>query len=268
MTLKVMEIFKSCEPELDTDYIVIDNNSSKPITKTDLQNFKNIKLIQNDQNLGFAKAVNQGIRKAKGNYILLLNSDLFVKPSVISKLIKYLRDNKKVGIVGPKMVYPNGKAQVSFGKFPNFWREFLRTVKLGQILPGATLTYENFFNKKYYKKINIVDWVSGGCMLMKKKAVEDIGLFDENYFFGIEDIDYGFRARQKNWQVIFYPSLSVVHNHGGSVGGKRSLFRLQQEKFGINYFLKKFKMGNVLGRFLVQILYMSKINILKILRLV
>ena len=267
LTLKAIKTLQKAESDFSFDFIVIDNNSKKPLTYAELTEIKNAQLIVNDKNLGFACAVNQGISLASGEYILLLNSDVFVFTKAISKLIKIITDNKKVGVVGPKMQYPNGKVQVSFGKFPTLFSEFMRFAKLGKVLPGGTLSYDNFFNKKYYKKMNPVNWVSGGCMLIRKQTINEVGLFDGNYFFGIEDIDYGYRAQRKGWQVIFEPASRVLHYHGQSVGGRRSLTRLRYEQKGIEYFLKKFKTQNYISIVLINYFYYIKIFILKFLGL-
>jgi len=267
LTIKAMQALSMAEPNLALDYIVIDNNSRHPLNRDRLVNSANVQLILNKNNIGFARAVNQGIEIAKGEYILLLNSDVMMRTGVLTKLLVIMERSAHIGIIGPKMQYPNGRTQVSCGKFPTFFREFMRLSKLGQILPGGTLNDDNFFNKKYYQKAVPVDWVSGGCMLLRRATVSDVGLFDKNYFFGIEDVDYSYRAKQKGWQVIFNPSDSVIHYHGQSVGGRRSIARLKYERTGILYFLRKFKMQSNTAMKAIDTFYAAKIFILQILRL-
>lgn len=263
LTLKALQTLYASEPNLYLDCIVIDNNSQNPITKDQLANFNHITYIANKHNVGFARAVNQGMQIAKGDYILLLNSDVFISAGAISKLLSLMDKDNAIGIVGPKMQYPNKTIQVSFGKFPSIFREFMRVSKLGKIFPGGTLTYDNFFNNKYYRKASQVDWVSGGCMLLRREVLESIGFLDARYFFGIEDIDYGYRAKQSEWQVFFEPSSLVTHYHGQSIGGYRSIQRLRYEKYGITYFLSKFKLQTALQIRIIGMFYTMKIWVLK-----
>jgi len=263
-TISALKNLKIQEPSLDMELILIDNNSNEKFLPDNL-NGLNINFIQNKHNVGFARAVNQGLKIARGKYILMLNSDLFIQKKVISKLLNYLEQNENVGIIGPKMIYPSGRIQVSCGRKPSTTRELMRIFKLSKIFAGGTLIENNLFNRRYFKKVSDVDWVSGGCLLIKKEVIKKIGLLDEQYFFGIEDIDYGYRVRQAGWQVIFYPLAKVIHYHGNSVGGKRSVARLKNELQGIIYFLEKFKLSSLFGRRIVSLSYSFKIKVLQML---
>ena len=124
MTEKAIRNFIAQEPELNSEFILVDNSTEKffsPETADKL----GIKLIKNNYNAGFAAAVNQGLKEAGGEYVLLLNSDVLIENRSVSRLTTYMEKNKDVGIIGPRMVFPDGRLQLSCGRFPAFWPEFL-----------------------------------------------------------------------------------------------------------------------------------------------
>lgn len=239
------------------EIILIDNNSSEKITGAVLKN-EQIKFIQNTENVGFAKAVNQGIKIASGDYILLLNSDALVKKDTVKNMLAYLKNNNRVGVIGPKFIYPSGQNQVSSGKFPNLWREFFRLSMLHRILPFSA------YNKNF-KIIKSLDWVSGGCLLIKREVIKQIGGFDENYFFSAEDMDFCLRAKKRGWQVIYYPLAGIVHYYGFSSGGRKATRAIKLERDGLNYFFKNNFPKKIISRFLIWQMHNLKISVLNLL---
>lgn len=264
MTTKAIEIFKKKAQNFKYEIILIDNNSTDKISAVEVERL-GVRLIANQENLGFAKAVNQGMKLAKGEYVLLLNSDVLMLDDNFQQMIEFMDSEQKVGIIGPKLVHPQSKnIQASCGRFPTLTRELMKFLKLYKILPVGTMIYPNYFNRRKFIKNQEVDWVSGGCMLIRRKLIEQIGNMDEHYFFGVEDMDFCFRAKQKRWLVVFFPLYKVFHYHGLSSGGKRSLFSLKNEKTGIDYFFKKFYPQKNISRLIVGLLYKIKLFILSI----
>lgn len=261
MTKKVYKTFLNMEKNLDFEIILIDNGSKYGIDKIFFKKL-GANIIINNSNLGFAKAVNQGIKKSHSKFILLLNSDVLIDNNAISRALKYMEKDKKIGILGIKLVYPNRKIQPSFGNFPDFWNDFMRFSMLSKIIPGGTLIYKNFFTKSIFKNSHETDWVSGGCMLIRSEVLDQIGFFDENYFFGIEDFDFCFRAKKMGWKIIYYPFSEAIHYHGFSSGGRRSTFSLNLERHGMNYFFKKHFSEKIISRLLIRFMYIFKIIIL------
>lgn len=257
MTEKAIRSFINSAGGLSYKIILIDNNSSEKISGAALKDWP-IKFIQNAENVGFAKAVNQGIRAATGDYILLLNSDAIVEAGTVIEMLEYLKNNTRTGIIGPKFVYPGGKNQVSSGKFPGFWSEFFRLSALHRILPFSA------FNKNY-KTIKSLDWVSGGCMLIKREVIRQLGGFDENYFFGAEDMDFCLRAKKRSWQVIYYPLVEVIHYHKFSAGGRRAVKAIKMERDGFDYFFKKNYPKKIISRQLIWQMHNFKILALNLL---
>ncbi len=247
------------------EVILIDNNSadgSREYLEEKFGGREEVKLIFNSQNLGFAGAVNQGINSASGDYVLLLNSDVFLDKSFL-KLLEYARKHPEAGILAPQMRYPDSKLQYSFGRTPTLLNEFFRLFWLYRFLPWGSVTAYNFFTRNNFSRVSRVGWVSGGCMLISKKLISQIGSLDENYFFGVEDMDFCFRARQEGYEVIYFPRSRVIHYHGFSSGGKRSLFKLSREREGILYFYKKFFPARKLRKILLKNMYNLKMFLVK-----
>ncbi len=251
LTKKVLQNFKKKERDLDAEIILINNKSAESFEASDFVDLAD-KIIENKKNVGFAKAVNQGLKLAQGKYILLLNSDLFIKENSVSKMIAYLSASPTINILGPKILFPDGSFQISFGRFPNAWREFLRLFGFWRFLPGGTIS-----NSIRPKSAHKVDWVSGACMLFRKKLLDRIGTLDENYFLGVEDIDFSYRAGN----VVYYPVAKVYHKLGASSGGTATVERIKRDRDGMVYFMKKHFPQKKISIFLIKLMHNIKICI-------
>ncbi len=197
--------------KLDFEVIVVDNNS-KDGSVTELKKlwrkYKNLKLIENKENSGFSKANNQGAREASGKYILLLNSDTVVKRFSFKKLIAFAEKKEDAGVVGARLLNPDGSLQASCFYFPTI-KNAIREYWLGQ---------EGLF-EKYAPKGNKpveVEALVGAAFLITPKALQKVGLLDERYFMYFEDVDYCRRVWEKGLKVYYLPEVRVLHYHGES----------------------------------------------------
>ena len=200
--------------KLDFEVIVVDNNS-KDGSVTELKKlwkkYKNLKLIENKENSGFSKANNQGAREASGEYILLLNSDTVVKRYSFKKLIAFAEKKEDAGVVGARLLNPDGNLQASCFYFPTI-KNAIREYWLGQ---------KGLF-EKYAPKGNRpveVEALVGAAFLITPKALQEVGLLDERYFMYFEDVDYCRRVWEKGLKVYYLPEVRVLHYHG--VSGKK-----------------------------------------------
>ena len=167
-----------------------------------------IHLIENDRNYGFAGGANIGMRYALNNYspeyLLLLNNDTVVAPGFLNQLIKLAESDASIGIVGPKVYkYNSANCIDSIGARLNMWT--------GQV---DFLAYTHIDTGQYDDQLE-VDWV-GPCILMKSGMVQNIGLYDESYFFYWEDVDYCIRAKKAGYKVMFLPEAKIWHKRGKS----------------------------------------------------
>jgi len=244
------------------EIILIDNGSTKPMDQKKFNDPRICYLI-NEKNLGFAGAANQGLRLAIADVMLLMNSDVLVESGAIKKMIDHLESNDKTGIVGPTMVYPNGVFQVSCGQLFNLLSEFVRLSTLYKYLPGGSLFFPNRFNRNLFIRGGQVGWVSGGCLMLKRQVYEQVGELDEKFFFGIEDVDFCTRTIKAGWQVVYLPDAKVIHYHGFSIGGRRTIERMLWERDNLEYLMQKHWPERIIERKMVKLMHSFKIFILK-----
>ncbi len=246
------------EPAIDWEIILIDNASEEKISESVFKGVK-IRFIYNSENLGFAKAVNQGLALASHKFILLLNSDMLVHAGAISALSDCLESQPAAGLAGPQFFYPSGRFQVSAGSFPRFSGELVRLFSLYRLFPFGTFIYKNILSHWFFSAPQEVDWLSGGCLLIRREIIDAVGNLDEKYFMGVEDVDLCFRAKQAGWKVIYFPLAEAIHYHGSSSGGPNTAARLKSERDGWLYFLKKNLPRRIFTRWLVSGAYFFRI---------
>lgn len=204
---------KLVEPKLDYEVIVIDNASDDDTPLMMAENFPEIKFIASDRNLGYAKGNNLGIKVAQGRYVMIMNPDIVVFPGIFEKLVEFMDSRPDVGVVGPKLLNPDKSLQYSCYRFPDFWIPIYRRTPLGQ-LRFAKEKLDKYFMKDFdHETIQEVDWLLGGCLLIRRKALEEVGLLDERYFAYFDDVDLCRSMWEKKWKVVYYPLISVVHFH-------------------------------------------------------
>lgn len=181
------------------------------------RDFRNVRTIANKENVGFAKACNQVIPKANGDYVLLLNPDTVVVDQAITKMVAYLDERPECAAVGPKVLNPDGSLQLACRRsFPTPEAAFYRLTYLSRIFPkNPVFARYNLTNADPNAELD-VDALSGSVMMVRKSAIDIIGLLDEDIFMFGEDIDWCWRLKQNGWRVRYYPEAVVYHYHGAS----------------------------------------------------
>ena len=216
-------------PEYDLEIVIVDNNSSDGSPDLVKKKFPEVKLLRNSENLGFARANNLGIRASAGEFVLFLNNDTIVNIQALTVLLDKMKRNPTVGAVGPALLSGQETYQVSFGKKVDFFSEFIQ---------------KGFFNLYYSKKLKSnqkvreVGWLSAACLLVRRKALEEAGCFDENYFLYFEDIDLCYQIRQVGWTLRFCPQAQIIHLGGTSTSVVKNSSRYHYRKSQI-YFYRK-----------------------------
>ncbi len=234
------------EKELSYEIIVVDNGSDYQIKeqiakiKKNYQNF-NIYLIQNKNNLGFAKACNQGIAKAQGAYLLFLNSDTLILNKAIRKAVSLMEREKNIDILGIKLLNQNKSLQPSVGYFPKL-RQIFYLMFFFDDLPFLKRLLKPFHlqDKNFYQKRRQVDWVTGAFLLVRRSVIKKIGGFDEDYFMYAEEVDFCYRAKKAGFKVFYDPEIKIIHYQESSprtLGEKAIL----AEYKGLKIFFKKHK---------------------------
>jgi len=207
---------------LSFEVIVVDNGSDDGSPSAVREKYPEVILIENRENLGFAKANNIAFRIMKGRYALLLNNDCILKKGSVEALYRFMEENPDVGICCGQLLNPDGSKQNSFSSFPNLLF-YLTNESLMKIL------FPKRFPSKYidYRSPIEVDSCIGACMMIRKEALDSVGYFDEDYFFFFEETDLAYRMKKKGWKVFFVPSAQIYHLQGKTVGsgsGARILF--------------------------------------------
>ncbi len=219
------------------EQIVIDNNSSDGTADFVKQNYPEVTLIANQDNLGFAKANNQGIALAAGRYVLLLNPDTIVHPGSLDILVKFLDDNPDVGACGPKLLNNDGSPQASVRRFPTF-RGVLYSHTVCRLLGLFRTQHREWMMRDFgYDKQTDVDQIMGAAMMVRNSAIEEVGHLDGDFFMYFEEVDWCYRIKQAGWRIVFLPDAVLTHL-GGRSSSQAPLKRIMMLKSLLAFFRK------------------------------
>ena len=199
---------KEAIKDIEAEIIVVDNNSSDQSSQMVKDIFPQVKLIQNDENLGFSKGNNIGVSVASGEYILILNPDILVAEDSIQKLLDFANYKENLGIVGCQLIdgsgqfLPEGKRNIPTPK-----------ISIKKIFGNSTKYYANHINKNDVDKVDIL---VGACMLLKKEVYQKAGGFDEDYFMYGEDIDLSYKILKSGYDNYYFGETTMLHFKGES----------------------------------------------------
>lgn len=217
--------------------IVVDNASREDNLELVRREFAPIELIANHDNRGFAAAANQGIERARGN-VVLINPDLEVEPETLITLQKKLDHYPRVGVVGPKLGYPDGRPQPSVKRFPRWVDLFLILSKLPNVLPHLTRRYNGL--DVAYEREQVVDQVMGACFYIRRETLEQVGRFDANFFVWFEEVDFCRRAKRMGWDTLYTPATRATHQRGASMITQTATARQQILRSSIVHYAHKY----------------------------
>jgi GT2 family glycosyltransferase len=218
--------YNTCQLLLDCLHSVVENTAGMPVeiwvvdnASTDSSvaivqsSFPEVHLIANDTNLGYARANNQALAQVGGDILLLLNPDTQLRSSVFNALEQVFESNAAIGAVGPQLLNADGSIQPSYGRFASAWTEFLFQTFLFKVIPPPFPIGEvvHPLQRRQYKNMHEVDWVTGACLAIRKEVIERIGLLDEAFFMYGEDMEWCWRARQAGYKVCYQPAAQVIH---------------------------------------------------------
>lgn len=228
-----------------SEIILVDNASADGSLDLCLSNFPNhpkLKVIRNSANLGFATACNQGVRISSNEYLFFLNPDCTLEANTVSELLRVLESDPAIAMVGGFLANLDGSEQGGGRRaIPTPWRSFVRAFGLSRLAHRwPSLFFDFHLHKQPLPAHPIeVEAISGACMLVKRAAMNDVGLWDEEYFLHCEDLDWCMRFRQNGWKILFVPSARVTHAQGVS-GRSRPIFVEWHKHRGMMRFYRKF----------------------------
>ena len=202
-------------PSTPFEVLVVDNGSADNSAGMVKEEFPQVMLIENRENLGFARGNNQASQRCRGELILFLNPDTVILPGSIDTLVEVMQKEKGVGILGCRLLNEDGTLQLSWGRMVNLTNEFWQRFISRRYEKGSRLI-KHYIQRKSGQPHH-PHWVTGACMLTRRDALEAVGYFDQNFFMFLEDVDLCHRVRKRGWEVLYTPSAEVIHLRGKSM---------------------------------------------------
>jgi N-acetylglucosaminyl-diphospho-decaprenol L-rhamnosyltransferase len=199
----------------DFSVYIYDNGSTDNSVNTAQHAFPQMHFIRGHTNVGFAQAANRVIRKIQSRYIVLVNPDVVVLPGTIENMAGFMDNHPECGILGGEIISPVGYSQHTCRRFPDYRNVlFGRRSVMRRLLPNNTGSRTYLYLDLDTSRPQQVDFVEGSLMLVRRKALEDTGLFDERYFLYVEDADLCYRMKQRGWQTWWLPQTYAIHFRG------------------------------------------------------
>jgi hypothetical protein len=233
LLLQCLESVYQTMKRIEMEVFVVDNGSIDGSIAATKKRFPEVKFIQNEMNLGFARANNQALNLAKGRYLLLLNPDTQVKNGAIERLISFMDIHPEAGGAGAQLLNSDGSRQNSIANFPSLPTELLNKSLLRWLFPKAFPGKE----RNYLEPIE-VDSVIGACMIIRRDAIEQVGLLDEDYFLFLEETDWCYRIKGAGWKIYHVPQAEIYHFQGKGVEVEKKKARVEYYRSRYHFFKK------------------------------
>jgi GT2 family glycosyltransferase len=228
----VGSVFES-DQGISREVIVVDNGSQDGSGNEVKKMLPWVRLVENERNLGFAKAVNQGLQRASGRYILLLNPDTRIKQGAIERLVSFMDLHSDTGVAGAQLLNSDGSKQNSIANFPSLATELFNKSLLRWLFPKRFPGKE----RNYSEPVE-VNSVIGACMMVRREALDQVGLLDEDYFLFLEETDWCYRMKKAGWKVYHVPEAEVLHFQGKSTETDKKRARVEYFRSRYHFFKK------------------------------
>ncbi|MDW2876426.1 MULTISPECIES: glycosyltransferase family 2 protein [Bacillaceae] len=245
LTVDCIRSIYAAENKYSFEIYLVDNNSSDGSVEAVREKFPEVKVISNKLNAGFSKANNQAIRLASGRYTLLLNSDTIVKNRSIDTMISYMDSHQDVGASGCKVTLPDGKLDKACHRgFPTPSASMYYFLGLDERFPNNPRFNGYHLNHLDFDQIHEIDCLVGAFMIVRREAIKEVGMLDEEYFMYGEDIDWCFRIKNAGWKITYNPEAEIIHYKGASSRKKpikivyefhRAMYLFHKKNLSFNY---------------------------------
>jgi|GEM_PF-3433338 hypothetical protein len=258
LNLYLTSLLESVGNKEEVEIIVVDNDSSDN-TKSMLENnFPQAQYIFCSPGVGFTKGINTAIQASSGEYILIATPSTQVKDDAVLQLLKYLKENLQVGLVGPKILHADGSTQYSSKKMPSPKVAMLHTLYLFGLIRSSEILNEYFlFNYQIDKPVEVTS-LTMSLLLVRRAVFEEVGLLDEDLFVWASDVDWCYEVEQTKWKQMFLPSIKVFHKRN-SVSKKQPFANLVHYHNDLKVFYRKHyakqlsPVANLLWEFMLQV---------------
>jgi len=245
LLVQCIQSIDACRLPFAYEICVVDNASTDDSLQRLRLEFETVRVIANATNVGFAIANNQALAQLNSQYYLLLNSDTLVRPGSIEALVQLADSHPRLGMAGAQLLNPDGSFQNGHTHFPDLGQEFLVLSGLGRLIYGSW--YPSSASEET-KGPQVVEYLSGACLLVRREAYLEVGGLDEHYFMYAEEMDWCLAMRKAGWQVWYEPKATLIHLGGASSATRRPQRELDLYSSRVRFFRKHY------GRFQSEIL--------------
>ncbi len=203
------------------------------------QHYPGVRLISHDT-FGISEMRNVGIRHARGRYIVMLDADTEVLGGAFDAMVDFMDAHPGVGGAGLKTLRPDGTLEYNAKRFYTLMTILIRRTPLGGWFKNNRWDRRHLMLDKDHDTAFECDWMAGACYLMRRKAIEQVGLFDDTFYFGFEDVDWCFRAKKAGWTIMYIPHPAIIHHVQRSSAGKINRMAIEHLKSGLRFYIKHY----------------------------
>ncbi len=222
----IKSVFRN-PPSCAFEIIVVDNGGEDELEKSIEERYPQVRYIKLLRNVGFARGNNIGAREAKGAYLVFLNQDITVQPHALDRLVATLRDHQNIGIAAPRLVNPDGSVQQSCFRWYRLVTPLFRRTVFGKLGVGKRHLDSFLMKDRDLSRTADVDTVMGAVIAIRRSFIEQVGLFDERFFFYFEDVDLCRRSWERNLRVCYVPTAEMIHLHSRDSAKSMGLLSLR-----------------------------------------
>jgi N-acetylglucosaminyl-diphospho-decaprenol L-rhamnosyltransferase len=220
VTLNSQPWIERCLESLQgVETIVVDHGSTDGTLAFVRERFPAVRVIE-QANRGYGAGLNAGLRVAPGRYVLIVNSDAWAVADAVERLVRFADEHPDAAVVGPRLSNPDGSLQRSVRGFPTLWRLATEYFFLRKLAPRSRLLNAFYAGGFDHDEPREVEWLMGACLLVRREAIDQVGLFDEEFFLFSEETDWLYRFRLAGWKVWFLPEAEFVHVGAATHGGR------------------------------------------------
>lgn len=235
------DCIKSLRGQLPTgasEVIVVDNASSDNTAEMVRQEFPDVKLVASATNLGFARGNNAGLEISSGKYICLINPDVVVGADCIARMRDYMEQHPDVGLLGPRIIGPDGATQRSCMRTPTLWNQLCRALALDSLVKRSRLFGGYLMTDFQHDELRDVDVINGCFWMVRRTALNNVGNLDPRFWMYADDLDWSRRFLLAGWKVVFFPYAEAVHYGGGSSQLAPVLCYVEMQRADLQYWRK------------------------------
>jgi GT2 family glycosyltransferase len=247
---------------LEHEILLVDNSPGDGTAEAVARRFPAVRHLANPENVGFARAVNRGIEATQGEFVLVLNPDCELSPGALRALLDHMACHPDCALAGPRMEYADGRLQLSARGYPGPMSFlFNRYSLLTRLFPGNPWSRRYLLSDWDHSDTRDVAWLTGACLLARRRAIAEVGALDPAFFMFNEDVDWCRRMNDAGWRVTYVPAARVVHRVGASLRRVATRVVIERHRGMIHYY-RKHHPSNPLLLALVRAIVMTRAGVM------